>query len=133
MASVSYGFWEDYKDYTVKWEYDKESNQYKRFNGGEAHKDLDTEEQLMAKNVVVIFTKESNANDGYERNLHLLYGTTGEGKAIAFQNGEAIEGKWVKKSRLDRMKIFDDKDKEVSFVEGKIWISNLPIGVKVDF
>lgn len=133
LTTVSYNFWKDYKEYKVKWEYDKTTNEFKRLTGGEAHKDLDTDKQLGVKNVVVIFTKESNANDGYPGDIHLLYGTTGKGKALVFQNGEVIEGTWEKKSRLDRMRIFDEKSKEVSFAGGKIWISNLPVGAKVEY
>jgi len=132
-AGIAYSFWEDYGDYAVRWEYDKATNEYKRFNGGQPHKDLDNDQQLTAKNVIVIFTKESTANDGYPGDIHLLYGTTGEGEALVFKNGKAVEGTWEKDSRLGRMKIFDEKGKEIGFVEGKIWISNLPAGAKLDY
>lgn len=39
---------------------------------------------------------ETNANDGYEDNLHLLYKTKGNGKATIFMDGKQIDGVWKK-------------------------------------
>lgn len=133
VAEISYPFWSGYSAYDVKWVYEKENNFYKRLSGGQEHRDLDTGGRLAVRNVVVLAQRESRANDGYEGNLHLLYGTTGEGKAWFFQNGQAITGKWTKRSRLDRTRFFDDAGKEIEFVEGKIWISIVPAGVKVAY
>ncbi|OGD62506.1 hypothetical protein A2160_00320, partial [Candidatus Beckwithbacteria bacterium RBG_13_42_9] len=132
-AEISYPFWADYKAYEVKWVYDKDNNLYKRFNGGVEHKDLDVDQQLTAKNVVVLVQTERNADDGYPDNVHLLYGTTGEGKAWFFQNGQAIAGKWVKRSRLDRTRFYDANGKEIQFVRGKIWISVVPAGTEITY
>jgi hypothetical protein len=130
--SVDYKFW-DYEEYAVNWQYDKDANIYKRNNAGEAHKDLNTGEQLTAKNVVVQFAREARANDGYEGNAHLLYGTTGKGDALIFKDGQAIKGTWSKAKRLARTVFMDDKGKEVKFNPGRIWISVLPTGNKVDY
>ena len=95
--------------------------------------DLDNNQQLSAKNVVVQFEKESHANDGYEANAHLLYGTIGTGKALFFQDGKVTEGKWVKSSRLARSKYVDSQGKEISFNRGVIWIQTVPEGAKVSY
>lgn len=130
---IEFYFWDGYDAYKVKWEYDQQNNVYKRSNGGQPHLDLNTKEQLAVKNVVVQFTKESSANDGYAGNAHMLYGTIGEGKALIFQDGQAVEAKWVKKTRLDRTKFFDTKGKEIKFTAGKIWIEILPLDTKVTY
>jgi hypothetical protein len=130
---IEFYFWEDYNDYKVKWEYDKENNVYKRSNGDKPHLDLNSNQQLSVKNVVIQLAKESSANDGYANNLHLLYGTIGEGKATIFQDGKVIEGKWVKKSRTDRTKFYDSKGKEIKFNAGQIWIEVLPLEAKVTY
>ncbi len=129
--SVSVTFWEGYTDYAVKWDYDKTANIYKRTNGGSIHKDMDYDEQLTTKNVVVAFMKESRANDGYDNNLHLIYTDKGSGKAVVFQNGEAIEGTWNKKDRLSRTKFLDTKGKEIRFNRGQIWIEIVPTNASV--
>lgn len=133
VNKISFGFWDNWSDYDVVWEYDSQSGLYKRTNGGSAHKDLDYDDQLAAKTVIVNFLKESSANDGYENNAHLLYGTIGEGEALIFANAQKIDAVWKKKSRLDRTKYYDASGKEIQFQPGKIWIENLPKGNKVDY
>lgn len=130
--AISYKFW-DYEDYGVSWQYDSQSNEYKRSNGGQAHKDLNTDSQLTAKNLVIQFARESKANDGYENNVHLLYGTTGKGEALIFQDGQVVKGTWSKAKRLSRTVFTDAKGKEIKFNPGRIWISVLPVGNEVDY
>ncbi|EFK96749.1 conserved hypothetical protein, secreted [sediment metagenome] len=132
VGAISYKFW-DYDEYGVAWQYDSQNNQYLRSNGGQPHKDLNTDQQLTAKNLVIQFAKEARANDGYPGNMHLLYGTTGKGQALIFKDGEAIEGSWTKAKRLSRTIFTDNKGKEISFNPGRIWISVLPVGKEVDY
>lgn len=124
-------FWNGYGAYFVDWAYDKATNSYKRSNGGKPHTDLDTKKQLTAKNVVVLSMKESNAFDGYENNVHLLYVDKGTGKARVFMNGKDIQATWRKDSRTSRLLLFDQSGKPISFVRGKIWFSILPTGTGV--
>lgn len=133
VVKITVDFWQGYSDYTVSWTYDPTCNCYQRFHGSTPHTDLDNKEQLSAKNVVVQFQRESHANDGYENNAHLLYKTIGEGKALIFQDGQVVQGKWVKKSRTARTVYFDLKGKEVSFNKGVIWIQTIPEGAKVSY
>ena len=77
--------------------------------------------------------KESRANDGYEGNLHLLYGTKGSGKTLIFQDGQVLEGTWNKKDREERMIFKDQKGKEIKLNRGQIWIEVLPVGQEVSY
>jgi len=133
LQTISFSFWNnDGGAYGVKWQYDKSINAFKRFNGGVAHLDKNTGKQVIAKNVVIVFAKESPANDGYPGG-HLLYGVVGEGEGMIFKNGRAIKVNWVKKSEEKRMKFYDKQGKEVSFVRGPIWIEILPTGNEVSY
>jgi len=130
VKDISFGFWDNKPDYDVTWKYDPANNSYLRFNGGKEHKDLENGEQLTAKNVVILFTQVKASVD---RNLHSLYVTVGNGKALIFQNGVAVEGNWEKKSR-ESMIVFKDKSgKEISFVRGPIWVEALANGSKVEY
>ncbi|KKR80019.1 MAG: hypothetical protein UU73_C0001G0314 [Candidatus Daviesbacteria bacterium GW2011_GWA1_41_61] len=126
-------FWQGKGDYSVSWSYDQTCNCYQRANGGVAHLDLNNNQQLAAKIVVVQFQRESRANDGYEGNLHLLYKTIGSGKALIFQDGKVTEGKWEKTSRVARSKYTDLRGKEIAFNRGLIWIQTVPEGAKVSY
>lgn len=117
--------------YTAEWKYDKAKNIYLRNNGGEPHTDRNTKQQLSASNLVVLFMRESRANDGYEGNQHMLYGTKGTGNASIFIDGKEIKGTWKKADRQSRTILTDASGKEVQFNKGKIWFTVKGIGSAV--
>jgi len=126
-TSIDYVFWDQFSDtYKVNWKYDPTKNIYLRSNGGQPHLDLETKQQIGVTNVVLLFMKESRANDGYENNLHLLYENKGKGTAYIFMNGKKIDAQWSKKDRASRMVFLDTKGKEIELNPGKIWISVIP-------
>lgn len=129
-TNISFEFWSGKSDYDVTWRYDAGSNQYFRVNGGKDFIDLTSGERVAAKNVVIQFARERGPVD---RNLHMLYTTIGEGRALIFQNGEVSEATWEKSSRSARTRFFDAKGSEVPFVRGAIWIEIVPAGNEVDY
>lgn len=122
VGEVKLVFSEGYDKYDVKWEYDRVNNIYKRLNGGVAHLDLESNEQLTAKTVVVQLTKLVGAVDDLG---HLLYVTIGSGKAIIFQDGKVTVGTWTKKTRAGRTMYNDATGKEIKFNRGNSWIEIL--------
>ncbi|OGV90800.1 hypothetical protein A3A66_04180 [Microgenomates group bacterium RIFCSPLOWO2_01_FULL_46_13] len=127
---IAFEFWDGYGDFAVKWEYDRAANEYKRYTGGQAHTILETGGQIVTKNVVVQFTREIGPIDEPK---HMLYTTSGEGKALIFQNGNVLEGTWSKAKRTDRTIFKDSKGREVTFARGPIWISVVATGTTVDY
>lgn len=119
-------FWKDYSAYFVEWAYNKDTNLYLRSNGGKPHIDRDNNKQLTTKNIIVLFMRESNANDGYDSNLHLLYGTKGTGKAEVYMDGKKISGTWRKASRTARLQVFDTSGNPIQFDRGTLWFEILP-------
>lgn len=132
VTNIKVSFWNNQPSYDVEWNYDGATNSYKRKNG-EDHMDLNNNKQIVAQNIVIQFQKESNANDGYPGNIHLLYGTTSKGKALIFQDGKVIEGTWNKQSRVARTKYLDDSGKEIEFNGGPIWIQTVPEGANINY
>ncbi|MDP3987965.1 MAG: DUF3048 domain-containing protein [Candidatus Levybacteria bacterium] len=118
--------WEGFKQYAIDWIYDKTANVYKRNNAGKPHIDRDTNKQLTAKNIVVLEMVQSNANDGYDNNLHLLYKNKGTGKAYIFMDGKEIIGRWKKDLRTSRTLIYDSQSQAVKLNRGNIWFEILP-------
>jgi hypothetical protein len=134
VNKINVTFWESQnQNYGVEWVYDSGCNCYKRFNGGKEHMDLNVNRQIAPSVVIVRFQKESRANDGYENNAHLIYGNKGTGRAIVFQNGQAIEGTWSKTNRLAREKFLDKNGKEIELVKGQIWLETVPDGSPVTY
>ena len=132
VATISFGFWDGGRNYEVKWAYDTATNSYKRFNAGAPHLDNNTKKELTSRNVAIAFMKESPANDGYEGG-HLLYKTTGAGKAIVFMDGNAIEGQWEKAKRTDTLRFVDKSGSEIKFNRGQIFVEIVPQGNTVHY
>lgn len=124
--SIHLEFWTTNPAYAVDWIYDPAANIYKRNNGGVAHIDRNTGKQLITKNIVILRMIETNANDGYENNLHLLYKTKGTGKANVFVDGKQITGIWRKDSRTSRTLLFDSSGSPIKLNRGTIWFEILP-------
>jgi len=123
--TVHIEFWED-PSYFVDWIYSSNTNNYLRKNGGVTHNDRNTKMQISTKNIVIMYMTERHANDGYEGNAHLLYGTKGNGRALIFMDGKQIKGTWRKTGRTGRTLIFDSEGSSVKFNKGTIWFEILP-------
>lgn len=130
VASISHEFWSGYADFAVSWQYDQTSNTYKRSMGGASHTDLESAQQLAVSNVIVILTTERGP---LNENKHMLYTTTGTGKALIFKNGEAIEARWSKPTREAQLTFVDSKGAAVPLVAGKQWISVVDVATPVKY
>jgi len=114
-----------FSEYAVRWTYNPRTNSYLRTMGGAPHKDGASGERIRAKNVAVMVTEVWSAGDG---TAHLLYRTTGQGQAIVFQDGVAIEGSWEKPSAAERTRFYDAAGNEIAFNRGQTWIEVLALG-----
>jgi hypothetical protein len=129
VSAISYEFWDGFKDFAVKWNYDAASNTYARVMADQPHLDLNNNQQIKSKNVVVMFTTEKGP---INENKHMLYGTTGTGKALIFMDGQAVDGTWSKASRVAPLK-FMAKGKEIELNRGQTWISVVATGTAVAY
>lgn len=128
---ISFEFWSGSADFDVTWKYDERTNSYLREQGAKPTTDWEFDKaQLSAKNVVVMFVDEE---DSVDEEKHTYIETTGEGEAVIFQNGKAIEGTWEKPSQFERTKYYDESGQEISFVRGPIWIEAIPDGNIVEY
>ena len=105
--------------YTVRWEYDKTTNQYKRFRNNTAEMDKTAGEQITASNIIVLRTRAEPLRDQY-----LTVATTGQGEGTLYQDGIGLSISWKKDpaSLASKLLFLDSKGKEVPFIPGKIWI-----------
>lgn len=130
-TDIKFNFWDSMPGYDVQWKYDQASNSYKRSNGGKEHIDWEFDKpQLSAKNVVIMFVKETGPVDPEH---HMFYQVIGTGKAIVFQNGEAIVGTWTKNSQQEREMFYDGSGKVIQLVRGSTWIEVVPSQNQVSY
>lgn len=123
-SDIKFNYWVSMPGYDVEWKYDLSTNTYKRFNGGSSHIDWEFDKpQLSASNVAIMFVQETGPVDAEK---HMFYQVIGTGKAIVFQNGQAITGTWSKSSALDREIFYDTNGKEIKMVRGSTWVEIVP-------
>ncbi len=130
VKQISFEFWDGYKDFATTWKYDPQTNSYLRFQGGQPHKDLDSNQQISAKVVVIQFLKEEGPVDSLH---HMLYHNIGQGKALIFQDGQVTPATWSKPTRESRTIFKDKQGKEILFNRGKIFIEGVPAGNKINY
>lgn len=130
--NLKIGFGANYSldDYDVEWRYDPKKNLYLRWNGGLAHTDAVTKQQLSAKTIIVQSMMTGLAESGSSR---LKMRTTGEGEVKIFTDGKVTIGTWKKSSRTARTRFYDKSGKEIELNRGKIWIAIVPVGSPVTY
>lgn len=130
-SDIKFNFWESMPGYDVEWKYDPATNSYNRFSDNVPHIDWEFEKsQLNAKNVAIMFAKETGPLDS---ELHMFYTVIGTGKALVFQNGQVITGTWKKASALDREVFYDTNGVEIQMVRGATWVEVVPALNKVTY
>src|SRR5258708_2753580 len=130
ITKISFEFWKGFGDYGVRWEYDAATNSYKRFLANAPHIDLNNQQQIQAKNAVVMFAEEKGPIDA---NKHLLYTLSGTGNALIFQNGQVVNATWSKKDRESELFFTDANGSPIKFVRGLTWISLVSQSTKVTY
>lgn len=130
VTNVAYDFWTGYNQFSVKWEYDPATHEYKRILADQPHVDLNSGKQIVAKNVVVLLTDEKGPIDELK---HMLYKTTGTGEALVFSNGEVNKLSWSKLNREAQLIFTTKASKPFAFARGMIWISVLDKGNEVSY
>lgn len=114
------------KTYEAGWQYDRESNDYLRYQAGVLEQDRDGLE-VRAKNIAVQFTKMTVLDTVGRKDIE----TIGSGEAIVFEDGIRIDGTWRKEARGDRTKFYDSTGTEIKFNPGVTWVEVVPIGTEV--
>jgi len=105
--------------YEVRWDYNPETNIYWRWRGGREEKDYLTNEQVGAKNIIIMRAESRILEDQYnDVNIE------GDGTAAFYIDGEEIKGTWAKKGNYSSSKLYfyDDSGNEIQFEPGKIWV-----------
>jgi len=108
-------------EYDVTWKYANEKNAYDRLQNGIAFK-MTGGGAVTAKNIAIVETGMTVVDAVGRRRLT----TTGEGKALVYQDGKKVEATWKKPARTDRLRFFTADGKEIAMNAGKTWIEVVP-------
>lgn len=113
--------------YNVAYDYDKTTNSYIRFLGGEPSKDRESG-QVMPKVVVVIkVPTHLGFEDGYREQMS----TDGVGDAYIFQDGIGVQGHWRKDNQKAPMYFYDNNGRRILLNPGQTWVTVVAPGKNV--
>ncbi|MDB5162185.1 MAG: uncharacterized protein JWM52_693 [Candidatus Saccharibacteria bacterium] len=99
------------------------TNTYDREQGGEAHIDRESGQQISPRVVIVMKVPMRLVfEDGYREQIDAI----GNGSATIFQDGGVQEVTWSKASKLEQIKFTDADGKDVPLARGQTWITAVP-------
>jgi hypothetical protein len=111
----------------ARWDYDAGRSAYLRYTEDKPHIDESTGEQLTATNVIVVQAKhiQTDIDEGYG-SFSVRIDLLGEGPAIIFRDGTALEGLWVRESQTDMIRFLDGTGNTIPLRPGNVWIQVVP-------
>lgn len=109
---------------TSRFEFDKKTGLYKRFQFDQPQIDVETNEQLTFKNIIIQFADIwAIPGDTYGRLDMTLIGS---GNGYFISNGKSIPITWEKTSHYKPTKFYLEDGSELLLNKGKTWISIFP-------
>jgi hypothetical protein len=118
---ISYFF--IYPEDPAGWSYDTATNGYLRLRRGKPARDAATNQQLWAKDVVVLEIKEAPLADDPKGRIEQT--VVGSGRARVFMDGVEREVTWRKDAPEAPLRFFEDSS-ETKINAGPVWIVALP-------
>lgn len=106
------------KNNTTEYNYDAEKKIYTRLKDGKLHIDESDETPIVAKNIIIQEAKTKVLDKEGRLEIQLV----GEGQGKYMTNGKVIDIKWVKKSRSDKTKYYNQSGEEIVLNPGVTWI-----------
>lgn len=103
--------------YNVRYDYDGNTNSYKRVMGGQPHIDERSGAQASPKVVVAIVANRSQSG------IYSVYQTTGSGPVFVFQDGGLVEGIWEKPDRKSPYVFKLPDGQPLKLNPGRTWIT----------
>ena len=114
--------------YSVLYEYNSFNNNYLRFlnNRSNPHQ-VESGEQLTAKNIIVQQVKTSTIDDADRQDIDLNSG----GKMQLFRDGMVIKGSWERSN--GKIVYLNDAGEEIEINPGQTWIQVVPNGTEIKY
>lgn len=102
----------------IKYVYDSQTSEYKRFINQEPMIDAENNQQLSVKNVIIQHASHHKIEDTPYTNIDLI----GSGKAQYFTEGVIRTGTWERKDVDSLTRYYDENGEEIAFKPGKSFV-----------
>jgi hypothetical protein len=115
-----------YRATRVGWEYDADTGMYQRFADGQAHFDANSNEQISAANVFVLYAdhdftdiveSEWQGSISYSIEIKLWF----EGDGVLFRDGQRYDARWLRPTRQDMIGLRTTDGAFLPFKPGNTW------------
>lgn len=114
--------------YKVNWRYDREKNDYLRFQINEKYL-TDSGEEIRSKNIIVQYAAIKIIDEVGRRDIANI----GQGKALFFLDGQVKEGFWKKNNRKERTIFLDENLNEIELNRGATWVEIVSVGTLIGY
>ena len=116
-----------YRTTRINWVYDETTGRYLRFADGQPHRDANTNEQVSAANVVVLYAEHTDTNIIESQWQNSISWSTqiavwGENSAVLFRDGQRYDARWVRIVREDIITLRTMDDEILYLKPGNTWI-----------
>lgn len=118
------------KPYRVEYQYKRDTNTYRRINGGVISSDRISGKELEPKNVVIVFAPTSGIAGGGEV---LDVQVVGRNKCLVFRDGKVTQGSWEKTDEKEPFHVYDGKMEEIPLNRGQTWIELVKANTNVTY
>lgn len=108
--------------YNTNYVYDAASNTYVRHLGGAPHVDREGGQLQPTVVIALVVSMTKVHEDGWRESI----ATSGNGRAVVFQNGIATEATWHKADSGSALKITGSDGAEIQLDRGQTWITATP-------
>ena len=117
------------RPYYVSYQYDPETNSYLRFRDNLREMDAENNQQIKAKNIVVMKVFSKQIEGPYYNDLDL----EGSGECQIYQNGIVLDCTWQKSEikPYSKLKFLNENDEEIPLVQGQTWIEIIELNQEV--
>ncbi len=115
--------------YNVEYQYEPKENCYLRWRAGKPEIDKSNNQQIKAKNIVIMRAFSRQIEGPYYNDLDI----EGTGQCQIYQNGIVIDCIWRKSKNNPAGKLYflDKNEDEIPFVAGQIWLEIVEPSQKV--
>ncbi|WP_139492204.1 DUF3048 domain-containing protein [Brevibacillus dissolubilis] len=108
--------------YKASYTYSAEKGRYLRFTQGQPHNDLNTNEQLSVKNLLIISAEHQVLDNEGRRHVDVV----GPGDGYLFQQGKVRPVKWKRSGGVIRAYEDEALTKELPLLPGNTWVNIVP-------
>jgi hypothetical protein len=121
-----------YRATRAEWLYDPRSGNYLRYSDGQPHYDANTNAQVTAENVVILYARhnltdivesEWQGNKSYSIEIELWF----EGDAVLLRDGRRYDVRWSRPTRESMISLYTLDGDPMPFKPGNTWFQVFPL------